>query len=57
MKPFCRYDRPTFVILDKELSGYCTLPDGYGNLLPLEWTNRAAAEAWLNRCQRAWAAG
>lgn len=54
-KPFCRYDRPMYVILDLVMSGYCTLNDGHGNLLPLEWQNKSAAEAWLNRCYRAWA--
>lgn len=53
--PFARPDRPTYVILDLEWGGYCTLPDGHGNLLPLEWQNKGSAEAWLNRCYRAWA--
>ncbi len=49
-------DRRKWVILDRELYGYCTLPDNGdpSSLLPLEWNNRAGAEAWLRRCYRTW---
>jgi hypothetical protein len=52
-------DRRSWAILDRTLFGYCTLPDDGdpASLLPLEWKNRAAAEAWLNRCRMAWQAG
>jgi hypothetical protein len=42
-----------WVILDGEVRGYCTLPEG-ANRLPLEWTSKEAAEAWLARCYRVW---
>ncbi|MEW2498348.1 hypothetical protein AB0942_33170 [Streptomyces nodosus] len=41
-------------ILDMELMGWCTLPDGHGNMIPLEWRARPAAEAWLYQCYRTW---
>lgn len=56
-------DRTRWVILDRKLFGFCTLPDsGNGtdtapNLLPLEWSCRAGAEAWLHRCYIAWESG
>jgi hypothetical protein len=50
-------DRSRWVILDRFMFGYCTLPDGEGNLLPLEWTARQGAEAWLYRCRVAWGRG
>lgn len=50
-------DQSRWVILDKELYGYCTLPDGNGNLLPLEWKGEPAAEAWLQSCFRIWSNG
>lgn len=54
-------DQRRWVILDLHMFGYCTLPDDPGNphpnLLPLEWSTRPAAEAWLNRCFNAWAKG
>jgi hypothetical protein len=50
-----------WAVLDRDLYGYCTLPDDPAaerpNLLPLEWNSRAAAEAWLFRCFQVWAAG
>lgn len=53
-------DQTGYVILDKQLFGYCTLPDDSDsdspNLLPLEWGMREGAEAWLNQCYRAWQA-
>lgn len=53
-------DQSGYVILDKELFGYCTLPDNsnpeHPNLLPLEWGMREGAEAWLNQCYRKWQA-
>lgn len=61
--PFGRYkpcltpDRKKWVILDFGMDAYCTLPDESGNLLPLEWNTRPAAEAWLFQCYRAWGAG
>lgn len=52
-------DRTRYVILDRDLDGYCTLPDDGdpSTLLPLEWRSRPAAEAWLHQCFRAWQAG
>jgi len=50
-------DRSAWVILDRIMYGYCTLPDGEGNLLPLEWKHREGAEAWLYRCRVAWGRG
>lgn len=47
-------DMRGFGILDRELYGYCTLVDENKNLLPLEWTTKAGAEAWLNMCFRRW---
>jgi hypothetical protein len=47
-------DQSKWAILDRYLYGYCTLPDGEGNLLPLEWTLREGAEAWLYKCRVAW---
>ncbi|MEG8276368.1 hypothetical protein [Streptomyces sp. AHA2] len=47
-----RGDRP-WVILDQELQGYCTLPDG-DERYPLEWRTKAGANAWLVRCYRMW---
>lgn len=51
--------QPTYVILDLEHWAYCALPDDGdpSTLLPLEWKHRAAAEAWLNQCYRAWDRG
>ena len=49
--------RRHWVILDRHMYGYCTLPDDdseYPNLLPLEWSSRAGAEHWLDRCYTAW---
>ncbi|MFD4337201.1 hypothetical protein ACFWPP_08355 [Streptomyces anulatus] len=50
-----------YVILDKELFGYCSLPDDpnteHPNLLPLEWKTRGGATAWLNQCYRMWESG
>jgi len=43
-----------WAILDRWLFGYCTLPDGEGNLLPLEWDLKEGAESWLYRCRVAW---
>lgn len=43
-------------ILDREMYGWCTLPDGHGNLIPLEWQTMGAATAWLNQCYRTWKA-
>jgi hypothetical protein len=50
-------DRSAWAILDRYLYGFCTLPDGEGNLLPLEWSMREGAEAWLYRCRVAWGKG
>lgn len=50
-------DRSGWAILDRDLYGYCTLDDGHGNLLPLEWKGQPAAEAWLQDCYRLWSAG
>jgi hypothetical protein len=54
-------DQSGYVILDKDLFGYCTLPDDSDpdcpSLLPLEWKHRGGAQAWLNQCYRMWAAG
>ncbi|MFE9381740.1 hypothetical protein ACFYMO_00665 [Streptomyces sp. NPDC007025] len=54
-------DRTHWVILDRALGGYCALPDDakddHPNLLPLEWSSRPAAEAWLRKCFRAWGLG
>jgi hypothetical protein len=47
-------DQSAWAILDRYLYGYCTLPDGAGNLLPLEWGMRQGAEAWLYKCRVAW---
>jgi hypothetical protein len=55
--PFLTPDRQRWVIFDWWLYGYCTLPDGNGNLLPLEWKTSAGAEAWLFRCRQLWGAG
>lgn len=48
----------TWVIFDRELYGYCSLPDDINNprpnLLPLEWASQHSAEAWLQKCYRAW---
>lgn len=50
-------DRRAHGVFDRYLLGYCTLRDDQDNLWPLEFKSRAAAEAWLNRCRRAWATG
>lgn len=54
-------DQTGYVILDRELWGYCTLSDNSHptgpNLLPLEWRSRGAAEAWLHMCYRLWGNG
>lgn len=50
-------DKSAWVILDRFLYGYCALPDGKGNLLPLEWKIRAAADAWLYKCRLVWGSG
>jgi hypothetical protein len=51
----------TYVIYDDVIKAYCSLPDDphdpHPNLLPLEWPNRLAAEAWLYRCYSAWQSG
>jgi hypothetical protein len=47
-------DQRMWGILDRHLYGYCTLPDGNGNFLPLEWQMREGAEAWLYKCRVAW---
>ena len=53
--------RSRYVIFDRDLFGYCTLPDDTNaecpNLLPLDWKSRAAAQAWLGRCYLMWEAG
>jgi hypothetical protein len=50
-------DQRMWGILDRYLYGYCTLPDGEGNFLPLEWKMREGAEAWLYKCRVAWGTG
>lgn len=50
-------DMRRWAILDREWYAYCTLPDGFGNLLPLEWKLKPAAEAWLQQCYQAWSNG
>lgn len=57
-------DRRSWVILDLTSWGYCTLPDSTNSpdghapsQLPLEWSTRAGAEAWLHQCYRAWGRG
>lgn len=54
-------DHSMWVILDRKLWGFCTLPDDTSekcpNLLPLEWKHREGADAWLERCYRAWQTG
>jgi len=52
-------DQRSWVILDRELGGYCALPDDAdpSSLLPLEWRSRHGAEAWLHRCYMAWERG
>jgi hypothetical protein len=50
-------DQRRWGILDREWYGFCTLPDGNGNLIPLEWHGRSAAEAWLYTCRVAWGNG
>jgi hypothetical protein len=49
-------DQRSWVILDREWWGYCTLPDKEdpSSLLPLEWSAREGAEAWLKRCYQQW---
>jgi hypothetical protein len=51
-------DQSAWAILDRELWGYCALPDDtdprHPNLLPLQWKGRPAAEAWLRTCYHAW---
>lgn len=51
-------DHRKYAILDRDMWGFCTLPDDpnaeHPNLLPLEWNSRPAAEAWLHQCYRAW---
>lgn len=51
-------DQRAWVILDRELGGFCALPDDptaeRPNLLPLEWRSRHGADAWLHRCYMAW---
>jgi hypothetical protein len=49
-------DGRKFGILDRELYDYCGIPDGDGAVIPLEWTIKPAAEAWLQRCYRLWQA-
>ncbi|MBB0242993.1 hypothetical protein FNQ90_02435 [Streptomyces alkaliphilus] len=55
------WDSRQFVIFDRVMYGYCTLPDDatsdHPNLLPLEWSNEHAAEAWLQQCYQAWGSG
>lgn len=50
--------RPYFkwVILDKQLWDYCSLPDpaNPSEPIPLEWGSKEGAEDWLNRCFRVW---
>ena len=50
-------DQSRWVILDRHMWGYCTLLDDNDNLLPLQWSSRAAAEAWLRDCYRRWGNG
>lgn len=50
-------DRQRVGILDHYARDWCSLPDRDGQLRPLEWTSRAAADAWLTRCRRVWALG
>lgn len=50
-------ERSKWIIYDTRLSAMCTLPDTDGYLLPLEWDNRPAAEAYLFSCFIAWACG
>lgn len=49
-------DDRAWVIVDLYWSGWCTLPDPGDptTLMPLEWRSKAAAEAWLHRCYKAW---
>lgn len=58
-KPTPTPDRRRWVILDRAMDGYCTLPDTGDptTLLPLEWRSREAAEAWLHQCYRLWQTG
>ncbi|MEW5352294.1 hypothetical protein [Streptomyces sp. 16-176A] len=48
-------------VFDHALDAFCTLPDDpkapRPNLLPLEWSNLAGAEAWLFQCYIAWQGG
>lgn len=53
--PFLTPDRRCWVIFDWQLFAYCTLDDGIGNRLPLEWSSRNAADAWLQKCYQRWA--
>jgi len=53
-KPWLTPDRTKWVIFDWKLTEFCTLQDEYGNVLPLEWNTRPAAEAWLQQCYRTW---
>lgn len=46
-----------WVILDRRLSAPCALPDDQGQPVPLEWSAREAAEAWLYMCRVAWGRG
>jgi hypothetical protein len=47
-------DAQKFGILDRETYEYCGLQNEDGDVVPLEWAIRAAAEAWLQRCYRTW---
>ncbi|WP_399559088.1 hypothetical protein OG762_52360 (plasmid) [Streptomyces sp. NBC_01136] len=47
-------DGRKFAILDRERYDYCGLPGEDGKILPLEWSTRRSAEAWLQKCYRMW---
>lgn len=49
-------ERDRWVILDRRMWGYCALVDGE-TVMPLEWTSKAAGEAWLNKCYKLWEVG
>ena len=44
-----------WVLLDWRLMDFCSLPKEGGGRIPLTWTNRAAALAWLQKCYGIWA--
>lgn len=51
-------DHKSWVILDLELKGYCTIPhpDDPSSLIPLEWKSRESANGWLRQCYQQWQA-